>query len=1347
MVTQEHEILPGEIRAIRERLGLTQVEAGKLLGGGPRAFTKYEAGTVKPAAGVANLLRVLQTYPDAITALGGDPPRRGTPYGPLPFEISGEDVERLSQLKVHDELLRKLLHAEAHANDLPADGIHVSSRTNDPDGGEDGRIEWTGRSIEWTGGRDRTSYLPARRCQFQLKAGPIEPKEAGSQAIKPMVRQFLESGGCYIMLCGKRYVQQLIGRRKAAISKALREAGMKIKDRQIDFRDADQIADWANSLAPVALWIKEQTQPGTVGPFRSWSYWHGRAEHIRSPLVDDGRLAELRTWLHERVQQEGSVARVVGLWGIGKSRLALEALGTGAGCLTDLVMYAVESESGAGAINQVAQNLAAMGTRAIVVVDQCRPQTHRILTGMVSRSESRLSLVTIDDALVTRALDETTFMVPEASPAVTEDIVRHSLPRLNPEDERRIVQFSTGFPEITIRIRETWGGSSPIANATEDDLVDAFVLGHDEHDRDARRGAAALLAALGAVRPEPVADTDLAEIAKLGLHLDADDLYRSFQDLIGRGVAQRRGRYISLRPLPIAMRLAEHQWKEWSTTQWEEVLAGDISAELKVSAARQLALLNDTQIAKEVVNHVCRNARVFDGVDVISENRQAEMLASLAEVDTAAVAEVIERYLNEVDDPSDIRAEVGNHLVRALEKVAFDSRTFDEGAQLLLRLAVFQHEVWLRPPTCQFTQLFPVGLGNTEADGKARLSLLDETLATDDPIQLETVVSALAAGSRTSRFSRQAGAETYGSRPALKPWWPPTRTELNDYVEGCVTRLGVLAERDDAAGAAARSGLAESLRSLVQEGFIDIAERAVRRVATNTGPWPEAIEFLGRALRPTRGGVTLPSDVAERVQRLITELQPQSLESRVRFLVTEMPWDYPYDAAIDHETKYRRKVEALRSLVRELVEQPSILRDVLPQLSQGHHRMSHVFGEELAVATASAQEWLERIIGVVMAAPDATRDFELLSGYLAGIAPRHPELVDASLYRVAHSRELAPALPQLYRRLGVKRRITASNIGLLIGALGEGLLPPQGFGQGFFGAVLEAVPPATVAPLLDAMIEHSADAFAEAIAMIGTYTSAATEKLEELRPQVRKLAESVTQWSLISESEVQCGDFGEIMTWMLGKGREDPDARTTALALAKALVDAKDDGHDDLLEPVVPVLLSSFPEIVWPLVGQAIVSGEQRSWRLETVLMNPYGNEHESALLKLPEETLLAWCHAHPDRAPAFAVRCLPVVREIHHVGNASVRAELHPVMARLIDDFGDSADVLEAIAVNMHNFLCFGSAADYLERYNDLLDALSGHPIPRVRRWAKKLRRQHGDGIKNIRESADERALRAQTS
>ncbi len=60
---------PPEVRAIRERLGLSQLEAGRILGGGPRAFQKYESGATPPSVPMAQLLRLLANDPKRIEEL------------------------------------------------------------------------------------------------------------------------------------------------------------------------------------------------------------------------------------------------------------------------------------------------------------------------------------------------------------------------------------------------------------------------------------------------------------------------------------------------------------------------------------------------------------------------------------------------------------------------------------------------------------------------------------------------------------------------------------------------------------------------------------------------------------------------------------------------------------------------------------------------------------------------------------------------------------------------------------------------------------------------------------------------------------------------------------------------------------------------------------------------------------------------------------------------------------------------------------------------------------------------------------------------------------------------------
>ncbi len=58
-----------EIRRIRKKLGLTQAAAGELIGGGPRAFQKYESDDALPSRAISSALALLDHDPTALTVL------------------------------------------------------------------------------------------------------------------------------------------------------------------------------------------------------------------------------------------------------------------------------------------------------------------------------------------------------------------------------------------------------------------------------------------------------------------------------------------------------------------------------------------------------------------------------------------------------------------------------------------------------------------------------------------------------------------------------------------------------------------------------------------------------------------------------------------------------------------------------------------------------------------------------------------------------------------------------------------------------------------------------------------------------------------------------------------------------------------------------------------------------------------------------------------------------------------------------------------------------------------------------------------------------------------------------
>jgi len=66
LVLRERERQRKEIRRIRRKLGLTQVAAARLTGGGHNAFSRYERGEVAPLPAVIKLLHLLDKHPELL---------------------------------------------------------------------------------------------------------------------------------------------------------------------------------------------------------------------------------------------------------------------------------------------------------------------------------------------------------------------------------------------------------------------------------------------------------------------------------------------------------------------------------------------------------------------------------------------------------------------------------------------------------------------------------------------------------------------------------------------------------------------------------------------------------------------------------------------------------------------------------------------------------------------------------------------------------------------------------------------------------------------------------------------------------------------------------------------------------------------------------------------------------------------------------------------------------------------------------------------------------------------------------------------------------------------------------
>ena len=1281
------------------------------------------------------MLRSLQARPEELSAISGQETQVNKP-ATTPFDVTSEHLSALNP-RDFSALVEKLLSAEAQEWNLPLDRIHVAMETNAPDGGEDARIEWQG-------GPKHTNFLPNRFCLFQLKTGDVSQSKAGKDVLnkeetqlKPMVREALEKGGSYIMLCSaKSYTKQGIKKREGSIQKNLKKHGL--KEPHIQFRDSGQITSWVNYHPSVAIWLLRKTRPDLIDlSFGDWKHWSGRLEHSNSPWVDDPRLPGFREKLRAIVETPKGVARVLGPYGTGKSRLTLEAFSptetekTSGVKLSELVLYAVESETDSQKIKDYAKILANTGKRVVLVINRCLEETRIDLGNIVKHSNSCLSLVTIIDCEIPREAEESENMlvVDAAESLFTEKIVRSVNPDILELDRRRIIAFSEGNIGCAQIIAKSWQQKGLTASEDEDFLIRKF-LGHDNQEYVYE--TAMLISTFSGVETETIyrEKPELEKLVEFLGTISIKDSRYAIQKLKRRGVIYQQGNSVILEPKHIALILTEQQWQEWNTRQWEKVLVGSLPEQVRARAAKQLAFLNTKPIATKVTRHICKNRMFWHSPKEWGYN--LKILVWLAEIDSLNVVNVLKDILDPLEQPQikNITGSTRSDLIATLTKLAFRDDTFEEGAMLLFKLACGENENIINNATGQFKSLFPVQLATTEADPEKRFTVIDELVDEHDNNSnhgLSIVVDALLEGAKTHHFHRDIGPEIHGSRPALESWLPKTHKEYWDYVKECVSRLVELAKRPDHIGQQARAGLGLKWHKYVVDGLIEDVERWSHEIKEKHPCWPEAINSLEALLMYSKEKLKPP--VEQRVEALISALTPDNLGDRTQFLITEMPSLYLRRKDMDLDTMFELQCEELKKLAAELLGQKIKLVKLIPELCTGQHRNARLFGLFMAEEAQDPLYWKKKIMEAYGSISGKGRNSDFLTGYMTGLKERNLKELKRFKRESVKSPVFAPVLPALTSRTG----IGSDDVGLIIEALESSLISHREMVAWTFGNALSKLQPAEIVPLLDLLLKKDDSSyFGCALGLMYSYVYKQKERLEYLRPQLLLAA----RYPMIKTEEVYDKSHYEhcyetLMNWIISKGSTDADARKVAITIAKQLV-AEDLTYNDerMIAQVLPDLLSNFAEIVWPLISRTLTEDNNgpfnRSWRVSMILRGePSSGNNPIPILSLPENMLLEWCHANPEIGPAFIAGTFPLLKG----GDQETGPEeFHPVIKRLLDEFGECKDVLSALAANMRAFSGWGSKADHLTRYKEPLQSIEDHEKRPVQRWAKKM-------LKNIKE------------
>jgi hypothetical protein len=1286
-----------------------------------------------------------------------------------PFEIAEDDLAKLDATQFV-QLLKRLIQADLLAHNIPLTAIEGTLRINVADGGEDIRVAWQG-------GPASTAYIPKRSCIFQCKAENLtdaklkaEPILADKSALKVAVADVIAAEGAYVLATSKTNTvtpRRAANKSKSAskksrpskklsksavkkvkkttaplprlkemvetIRRALSKYDRRADDTEIRVYGPPKLTDWVNAHPMVAIWVKQVLGYASADfafqTIDNWSEYRGLSNQL---VAWDTLTHHIRT-IRDTLGKPGQVVRLLGHSGLGKSRLAFEALAStsndDAADLSAIVAYARRYTP--QVVEQV-RDFIHHKRRVVVVVDDCPPDGHRALSEEVHRENSLLSLITLDLEFERPPSEDLEIIID----AVPSEIIRGILTSLGfaggPEDLERVTQFCSGYPRIAILVSEALKqGTQHFADFKDSDhFVNMLVWGRGQPDPALMRNlrCLALFDAVGIDAPK---HEEFSWVAQHLLNLQRANLEASLEHFYNRQIIQRRGYSISVLPRPLAAQLSAIYWKKASDAQKKIMLSGEMPDGLLTALCNRLTDLEYVEHARDIAKQLCGSSGPFGSAKALNTEIGARCLRSLAEV---APREVVDTLVTQFGswELSKLREQVGpgrRYLVWTLDALSWEAAVFNDAMRILLRFAAAENESWSNNATGEFVQRFRVQLPGTSTSLTQRLDCLSDLAEYSEPEEISVVISAINNAIDARGHSRTVGSERQGTRKVYSDYRPKIWKEIFDYVKGCLLILSRLSETNpDLTPQIRRAIDSIDMGYVIAESVFPDYASLVRKLRPSGESWSSLLDQLSWTLRNRLNGDDV-KQIRTSVLGLFNELLPKTLKERILFFVKSVPWHFDENAS-EQRVDLNRNQQRASELGHECADNLVVFNEVARLLSSGESRQGFAFGQAIYEKTNAKQQVMETAIGALIAAADDNPNPSLLGGMLFVSGREDMSKFESLLEEISSQGPLKQHMVYL-----AALHLTPRTLKLVVDGLNNGDLTPQSTYILGSGRVMDPLSPESISTLISALRARGSDGFAAAVDLLGMYTHESAEKFRAMRAEIDATLRSEFFYKEHSNRTMMDFHYETLASNLLNDEKYgEPLSEFIAKSLIQ-LAESKELGNTNLAHRLSSLIFRKFPRQSLELFASYVEQSDRLArWNLGYVIGSPmsFGEKDEGPLFKIDHRTLIDACQKHPKRFAVLVAEIAPIfrfdgVRSWSAVGQA------------LLDTFGRRKEILDALTSNMHTGGWTGPMSDHLKSFIPPLRHASEHKLNQVRVWAKQqlasLNRQIDAAIKDEEE------------
>lgn len=1225
-------------------------------------------------------------------------------------EVTAADIERLGDVGLTD-LLCRLIELDCDKHQIAA-RYHVNLKITIPDGGEDGRVAWDG-------GPDHTFYLPNRLVLFQVKAH-IAPAElakevihAGTNLIKPRIREVLEAGGAYFVLCGDILEKIGIERRIAALQESFSAHGLEIDDSKICVLDANGTRDWTNRyIAAVAFVLAKAGRHPPEGT-DTWEGISQYPEHSykyeRGDVDRDAAEASLRTFLHG----EEKIARVYGAAGLGKTRLVIEASRPSIDTPKLRGILFADANHSSAALPAFLKQCRQANIGGCLIVDNCDSDLHDALQRETNHSESILRLLTIGNDEKTSLSKIPLIELKPINAAVIKKQVASICPSLPSADIDFITdKLAEGFPQMAVLLAQArLNEVTDIRQIVGSDLL-ARLLGVDpESDPQTMQvlKACSIFERIGFDQERAIEYQTIAHFEGI----DPDKFYSCLAPFIKSGVVNRRGRYIEIRPRPLAWRLAADWWASCSPTKALRLSSLELPEDMVTSLCARVRMLDGVPECVELTKNLCAPSGPFGQAELLNSEMGSKLFRAFCEVNPSACTAAIQRAFQywTIDD---LKEKVGpgrRNLVWALERLCFWADHFNDAGRVLLNFASSENETWSNNATGILTGFFSTVLSGTQATPIQRIALSQEALASTNAATQLVGVRCLSRVLESRHFSRVSGSEQQGGRPPMKDWQPKIWQEAFDYWDSAVNEL-IRAVLNDISAGAASLALIENLRNLFLSGRLDTISRALEILVRQPEPFtPQLVEAL-RTIEQF-DLKKAPEEATLMIKDWQKRILPSEPHNQIVALVSQAPWD--------HEERNGEFIDVSAEkaivLAHTLASRPKALISQLDALLFGEQRQTYVFAAKIGQETVNPCQLAISALRRYDLKPKDEWNASFIAGLLEGTLRRttaRASKPDSFLKLLATTNRFFPLLVPSMIAVG----LDTSRLHMLEGPIADAAMEARHLRWLGSGRATQNIDTAALAKFCTRIASKGSSFAWAALDVLFMHCHGDSEKLNvALNGLQQVIANPVLFAKDYSPNTMDLHHFEYVATKLIDLG---DDEISSVLASQIVQICSAPDSRFTMLDSLGKVahkLLQKKPEMYWPILADPLLSNQ---WHIRNAMAQTLGSRlgnksGNSAINEVPLDVLMSWCESNQNLAPQALVENAPLF-------DAEESQEFSGLVTRLLLRYEGRTDVLSALGVNMFSFGWSGSPIFYYERLKTAAGKLlQGEYSLTTRNWARE--------------------------